>query len=210
MMTIASAVKGISSISLFWAAPLLSSTQKCLAFQVNPARIVKRNPFIVRWQSIPTYYQELMPSDMIDRSPLLPSPHAILTARDVATTCMDALLQNDRPRENSGLQVCFDFSSDRCRASLGGSLEEFIAYANNPTFGSMTNAEEYAVLGVGPVIAASMTRGAMQTVLVKVVPAKGKDRTFLWTMQQERRPPRQGLWLVHECICVENAFALTF
>ena len=29
-------------------------------------------------------------------------------------------------------------------------------------------------------------------------------------MQQERRPPRQGMWLVHECIFVENAFALTF
>lgn len=29
------------------------------------------------------------------------------------------------------------------------------------------------------------------------------------TIQQERRPPRQGLWLIHECIFVENAFALT-
>jgi hypothetical protein len=29
-------------------------------------------------------------------------------------------------------------------------------------------------------------------------------------MQQERRPPRQGLWLVHECIFMDNAFALTF
>ncbi|KAL7531159.1 hypothetical protein ACHAXR_003877 [Thalassiosira sp. AJA248-18] len=128
-----------------------------------------------------------------------------MNAQDAVTTCMDALLQNDVPKENAGLEVCFNFSSDRCRAAFGGSLEDFILHASNPTFGSMTNANEYSVLSVGPVIAASMTRGAMQTVSIKVTPAKGNDRTFLWTMQQERRPPRQGLWLVHECIFVENA-----
>jgi hypothetical protein len=30
------------------------------------------------------------------------------------------------------------------------------------------------------------------------------------TMQQECCPPHQGLWLIDECIFVENAFALTF
>ncbi len=34
--------------------------------------------------------------------------------------------------------------------------------------------------------------------------------TFLLsrTMAQERRPPRQGMWLVHECINLENAVGL--
>jgi hypothetical protein len=27
----------------------------------------------------------------------------------------------------------------------------------------------------------------------------------LRTLQQERRPPRQGFWLVYECISLENA-----
>jgi hypothetical protein len=93
---------------------------------------------------------------------------------------MDALLQNDNPRKNAGLEVCFYFSSDRCRAALGGSVEDFILYASNPTFGSMTNANEYVVLSVGPIIPATMTRGAMQTVLIRVTPSKGKHRTFLW------------------------------
>ena len=92
---------------------------------------------------------------------------------------------------------------------MGGDLDAFIAYAHNPSFGSMTSAKSYSVLSVGAVIAGSATRGAMQTVLVRITPAKGGDRTYLWTMQQERRPPRQGLWLVHECVFVENAFALT-
>jgi hypothetical protein len=93
---------------------------------------------------------------------------------------MDALLQNENPRKNAGLEVCFDFSSDRCRAALGGNIENFILYASNPTFGSMMNANEYIVLSVGPIILATMTRGAMQTVLVKVTPSKGDHRTLLW------------------------------
>mmetsp|Transcript_23798 Transcript_23798/g.50522 ORF Transcript_23798/g.50522 Transcript_23798/m.50522 type:complete len:209 (+) Transcript_23798:120-746(+) len=132
-----------------------------------------------------------------------------MNAQQVVTTCMDAMLRNDFPYENAGFETCFDFSSDRCRAALGGSLEEFITYAHNPTFGSMKNALEYSILNVGPIISGSNTRGAMQTVLVRVTPQKGDNRTFLWTLQQERRPPRQGLWLVLECIYVENAFELT-
>lgn len=108
------------------------------------------------------------------------SPHADMTARDVVTTCMDALLQNDNPRKNAGLEVCFDFSSDRCRAAMGGNVEDFILYASNPTVGSMMNANEFIVLSVGPIILGTMTRGAMQTVLVKVTPSKGDHRTFLW------------------------------
>ena len=118
-----------------------------------------------------------MSSDFINDAPL---PHTNMTAEGVVTTCMDALLNNDSPRENAGLRICFDFSSDRCRASLGGNLDDFISYANNPTFGSMINANEYVVVSVGPVIAATNTRGAMQTVLIKVKPANGKDRNFLW------------------------------
>jgi hypothetical protein len=107
-------------------------------------------------------------------------PHSDMTAQDIVAACMDALLQNDIPRKNAGLEVCFYFSSDRCRAALGGSVEDFISYASNPTFGSMTNANEYIVLSVGPIIPATMTRGAMQTVLVRVTPLKGDHRTFLW------------------------------
>lgn len=207
-----------------------------LAFQATYTCRVPCGPSITTWRFAPNNNEPQQSS--------LTSPHADMTARD---TCMDALLQNENPRKNAGLEVCFDFSSDRCRAALGGNIENFILYASNPTFGSMMNANEYIVLSVGPIILATMTRGAMQTVLVKVTPSKGDHRTLLWyvcraawstctinampcfllnrspqrifetspmqhrrTMQQERRPPRQGLWLVHECIFVENAFALTF
>lgn len=85
----------------------------------------------------------------------------------------------------------------------------------------MVNARKYEVLSIGPEMGAGqgsvtsvglgVTRGAMKTVLTSVTPNDSnlKDRKFLWTLQKERRPPRQGCWLVHECIVVENSFSMT-
>jgi hypothetical protein len=60
----------------------------------------------------------------------------------------------------------------------------------------------------------------MQTVLmnVKQIEKDRQDgdedeheagRRFLWTMQRERRPPRQNCWAIHEVVYVRNAFMLT-
>ena len=75
----------------------------------------------------------------------------------------------------------------------------------------MINAREWKVVSIGPIIDGTPTRGAMKTILISVKPEETKfnDRQFLWTIQKERRPPRQGCWLVHECIAVENAFVMT-
>ena len=151
-----------------WAAYLPA----CLAFQATYTGRASCGLSIATWRFAPNNNEPQQSS--------FTSPHADMAARDVVTTCMEALLQNDNPRKNAGLNVCFDFSSDRCRAALGGNVEDFILYASNPTFGSMMNANEYIVLSVGPIIVATMTRGAMQTVLVKVTPSKGDHRTFLW------------------------------
>jgi|EP00979_Chaetoceros_neogracilis_P001833 hypothetical protein len=119
---------------------------------------------------------------------------------------MNYLQANDEPRPNSGLEVCFNFSSDSCRAANGGCLESFLQHALNPVFQSNVDCHSWEVLSVGSEISGTITRGAMKTVLVKVVQKKGarelNDRKFLWTMMKERRPPRQGFWLVHECIAV--------
>lgn len=130
-------------------------------------------------------------------------------ASEVVDLCMNALLQNESPYANAGLEVCWNFSSDRCRAAQGGSLEHFIEFADNPVFGSMVNAESWAVVNEGNLIPGTPTRGAMHTVLATVVPADGKNRQFLWTLQRERRPPRQDCWLVHECIFKDAAYEHT-
>ena len=191
------------------------------------------------------------------------TPNPDLDALQVATLCMDAL-QNQQPDQS--MELCFNFSSDRCRAAVGGTLEEFMHYAANPVFGKLVHCGDYKVASVGPIIPGSQVRGDMQTVLIEI--SKGltvsdviKDATtkkkkrrnieerirqseaeargelfveneneeeggeqgngstssssssaaarFLWTLQKERRPPRQNCWLVHEVLSVKYAFSQT-
>lgn len=188
------------------------------------------------------------------------TPNPDFDALQVATLCMDAL-QNQQPDQS--MELCFNFSSDRCRAAVGGTLEEFMHYAANPVFGKLVHCGDYKVASVGPIIPGSQVRGDMQTVLIEI--SKGltvsdviKDATtkkkkrrnieerirqseaeargevyveneneqegeqangspsaaagaarFLWTLQKERRPPRQNCWLVHEVLSVKYAFSQT-
>ena len=149
----------------------------------------------------------------------LPTPHPDIQPDEVVSICLNALQDNNNPSPNAGLEVNFNFSSDRCRAALGGDLKSFIEYASNPTFGSMLECHDWCVLNTGPLIAGTNTRGPMQTVLVEVTPkskinnfgkaSNEEKRNFLWTIQRERRPPRANCWLIHEVIYTKNAFSLT-
>jgi hypothetical protein len=139
----------------------------------------------------------------------VPFPSRDFDGPEIVDLCMNALLHNGEPYANAGLEVCWNFSSDRCRAAQGSSLEQFIHFANNPVFGSMVNAKKWSVMSTGPIIPGTQTRGAMLTVLCHVIPSEGRSREFLWTLQRERRPPRQDCWLVHECIFRDAAYEQT-
>lgn len=133
--------------------------------------------------------------DMIaEYQDFLPNPHPSFSAVDVVCACMDTL----RQRKDAGLEVCFHFSSDRCRAANGGSLDAFVSYAQNPTFGYLLNCVEYQIESIGPIIPGTMHRGSMQTVLMLAKqkeisssnPSDNNDqnndeknsRRFLWTL----------------------------
>mmetsp|Transcript_3468 Transcript_3468/g.8346 ORF Transcript_3468/g.8346 Transcript_3468/m.8346 type:complete len:228 (+) Transcript_3468:209-892(+) len=146
----------------------------------------------------------------------LPTSNELSTPEEIVSMCMTSL--KDGETERAGLEICYNFSSDSCRMANGGSLESFLQYANNPVFQSMVHCDRWEVVNVGSEIPGTNTRGAMKTVLVHVVPRKKpevqheqqrNDRKFLWTFVKERRPPRQGHFLVHECIAVDNSFAHT-
>lgn len=143
---------------------------------------------------------------------VLPSPNFLYEeAVDVVNICMEYLLHNDDPQPNAGLEVCFNFSSERCRAAQGGTLESFLRFASNPTFGFIVDAKAYTIHNIGPIIPKTLTRGDMQTILVEVHPANEnlESRKYLWTMQRARRPPQAGCWLVYECLFVNNAYQQT-
>jgi len=161
-------------------------------------------------------------TNMIEYDDMLPNPHPSLEPLDVVHLCMETLMAH--PNSNEGLEVCFHFSSDRLRAPFQGSLEKFVQHATNPIFGSLVKCTSYNIVNVGPVIAGTPTRGAMQTFLMDVQAPKSdlispnnnsvkseatEERRYLWTLQKERRPPRCDCWLVHECLFVKYAFQLT-
>lgn len=129
---------------------------------------------------------------------LFPSPS--YEGAEIVDACMEALLYNENPYKNAGLEVCWNFASDSCRASKGGSFEAFIGFANNPVFSSMVNALSWTLKSTGNLIPKTNTRGEMQTFVIEVENSKGRKRDFVWTLQKERRPPRQNCWLVHECL----------
>ena len=149
-------------------------------------------------------------AEPIEYNDFLPNPNPSLTALDVVSACMTTMLEH----QDEGLEVCFNFSTDNCRAALGGSLEEFKNYAENPVFGYLIKCADWEIVSIGPEIPGTATRGAMQTILINAKQAhttKGDDgsRRFVWTLQKERRPPRQNCWVVHEVVYVNNAWALT-
>lgn len=148
-------------------------------------------------------------SSVVEYNDFLPAPDPAFDAPGVLAACMDAMLE----REEDGLELCWRFSSDRCRAALGGSFERFSEYATNPVFAYLVKCCSYDILNIGPVISGTLTRGDMQTILMDAKQSDDKveehPRRFLWTFQKERRPPRQDCWVVHEVIYVKNAYSLT-
>ena len=179
------------------------------------ARYIKIFPGVLGYGAIDDT-NDAGPSDFGSSSPdpltPLPTSNDYITPEEVVTTCMSNLQRNGR----AGLEICYNFSSDACRMGQGGTLESFLQHVNNPVFQSMVDCARWEIENVGTEIPATPTRGSMQTVLVYVVPrvaadesAQRNDRKFLWTIMKERRPPRQGHCLVHECIALGSAFDQT-
>ena len=180
------------------------------------------------------------PRPVIEYNDLLPQPHPDLSAVDVVNICMSKLSEDS----TEGLETCFAFSSDQCRAAIGGSITEFIKYAENPPFKYLVACKgrgenSWQICKIGPVISGTRNRGSLQTVLMtvegelsspasdssvsptgrtqEVSPAvsasqdsqKIGNHQFLWTLQQERRPPLQGCWFIHEILYTKHSFSLT-
>jgi hypothetical protein len=233
------------------------SVDAFLSSNKSPCRRMPYTTFHAQESSLPTN-KDILPADED-----IAFPCSDIDAIQVTTLCMDAL--KHMRRSDLSLEICFNFSTDRCRAAVGGSVPEFIKYAANPVFDALVHCHAYEIVSIGPIIPGGPHRGAMQTVLMDVqkqqqtkgdttnvgepqppkkrptaeeraearrrqeerLQRQGRDededddngkeepvvddgkRRFLWTLQKERRPPRQDCWLIHEVLFVKNAYALT-
>eukprot|EP00542_Grammatophora_oceanica_P017476 CAMPEP_0194028096 /NCGR_PEP_ID=MMETSP0009_2-20130614/2122_1 /TAXON_ID=210454 /ORGANISM="Grammatophora oceanica, Strain CCMP 410" /LENGTH=173 /DNA_ID=CAMNT_0038667363 /DNA_START=57 /DNA_END=575 /DNA_ORIENTATION=- len=163
-------------------ASLLLGFEAAQAFQVRPAVSVSNR--LSSTSRLSASFTDVSTDTLGIDEAFIHFPHKDIDGPSVVNLCLDAMAENNKPIKNAGLEVCWNFSSDRCRAAQGGSFEHFVDFAANPVFGVMIEAQKYEVLNVGSIIAGTQTRGPMQTVLTDVYPAgadaETKPRTFLW------------------------------
>lgn len=145
---------------------------------------------------------------------------------EVIAACMAALQKNNAPHADAGKLLNWALAGDMMRQVHQGDPGKFLSWARrSPVFDCLVNCEKFEVeASTVQVIPGTQTRGAMAKAIVAVTPCeavvddehsvrgrigKPPDRKFLWTLQQERRPPRIGAWLLYQVLAVDQAFQET-
>lgn len=158
-------------------------------------------------------------------------PHPDLDALQVATLVVRSLQFVDHPTESAGLERCYDFLTLDCRACVTArqgarSVERFKEYgtlapALNPFMGARR-----VEIGQPPTYTSAVPpmRGAITSFLITVegssilsvqhpsgmvkggVSAPPVTKMVV-RLEQQRRPPHQGCWMVREILDVRHAFA---
>ena len=144
--------------------------------------------------------------------PEAPSPH--LSPHDVVIACLVALQENDsleqvtRRGEDWGHRYSWTFLSGMARANWQGDVNGFVREAKNNVNGlaccEWFETDEESIES----IEGTPTRG---TICKMVVTVRCKDgipmpsRQFLWTLEQERRPPQSGCWLISSVLAIDRA-----
>jgi len=157
-------------------------------------------------------------------------PHPDLSPLHVATTCIRSLQFVDKPRENSGLERCFPFLTWECRKLVtarkgGDTVERFCTYgilspALQPFMGAhRVVLGEITILPANPPVRGSIASfpiAIRTSPIFSVTHMSGMERggvanppvvNMVMRLEQQRRPPNQGCWLVKEIMDVRMAFA---
>ena len=144
-----------------------------------------------------------------------PTPDPALSPVEIVDICQRALQKNDFPEVDAGRELNFAFAGDQLRAIWGGSMDEFVRWSKaNPVFEYMVDCDDFEILeDTVETNEGTPTRGSLTKMVVRVrndnQPSKKGARDYLWTLQQERRPPMAGCWLLWQVIAVDKAHELT-
>lgn len=160
--------------------------------------------------------------------PKEPSP--TLSPNDVAVIIARALQFVDHPQPNFGFHTCFEFFTWECRKTVtarkgGDTISNFCKYgllspALQPFMGASTIiVGEETITPAKPPLRGSI---ASFPILIKTADVlsvrymSGMDKNgvslppeiqMVLRLEQQRRPPMQGCWLVREVLDVRHAFA---
>jgi hypothetical protein len=188
----------------------------------------------VRFREDDDYSEETFKSDWLMgeltlmNAPREPSPE--LDALTVATICARSLQWIDYPNKNAGLERCFPFFSWECRKLVtarrgGDTVDRFIEHGLlSPALQPFMGAQRVDI-GEGTLTPPRPPlRGALVSFPIVIHGAyifsvkhmSGMERQgvaappathMVMRLEQQRRPPMQGCWLVRELLDVRHAFA---
>ena len=161
-------------------------------------------------------------------APTTPDPN--LDPETVAITCLRNLQFVDYPTESAGLTRCFAFFAWECRKAVtarqgGDTVERFIQHGMfSPALQPFMGAYRVTMGNMTYTPAKPPLRGALASFpvvihgapILSVQHMSGMSRTgvgtppethFVIRLEQQRRPPMLGCWLVREVLNVRHAFA---
>ena len=157
---------------------------------------------------------------------MLPQPPDDDPPEKVVEFCMNALQENDSPHPDTGKCINWVQGGDMVRSIHDGDLSKFLQWTRrSPVFDCLVDCESWSLdRDTLTLIPGTPTRGALSKVIVNVIPreatvdgphavrgriGKPPSRAFMWTMQQQRRPPRIGAWHIYQLVAVDHAIELT-
>ena len=157
-------------------------------------------------------------------------PNPELDPETVAVTCSRALQWVDYPTKSAGLERCFQFFTWECRKVVtarrgGDTVERFCQHGLlSPALQPFMGAYRIDIGNVTLTPAQPPLRGALASfpIVIQGAPIfsaqhmSGMERNgvgippethMVMRLEQQRRPPMQGCWLVREVLDVRHAFA---
>jgi len=149
-------------------------------------------------------------------------PTANLGPTEMVAAVCSALRDNDSPSANFGLETLFAYTTPQGRVAIappavgatgmqgGVTLEHFVATARHPIL-MLMGCASFMLVGETTVIAPTMTRGGLATQLVAITSQSNGDgsepqpKRFLLSLEQQRRPPLEGVWQLKEAMAMEQS-----
>ncbi len=126
-----------------------------------------------------------------ETAPQPPSPSADLSPREVVETVLTALRTNDDPVEDAGIATAYAFAAPGNRAQTGP-LPRFTAMVRHG-YAPLLN---HRTSEIGPPVTAEGRR----MFPVRVYPAEGAVRLYLFVLAQSDQASCQGCWLTEAVI----------
>ncbi|MFT5219314.1 MAG: hypothetical protein ACI9LO_002502 [Planctomycetota bacterium] len=129
-------------------------------------------------------------SSALQNSPLsvvLPQPQSDLKPEEVVKIVVNALANNDLPRQNAGIETTFNFASPENKRNTGP-LSKFSQMVRNDRFAVML---DHASSDFSEVVLSGDS--AMQ--LVRITSGKGAHTVFAFRLSRQQDGPFQGMWM---------------